>query len=304
MSSAAPSLATRIQRGDRPPARRGHLGRGHGSAPTAKRRARSASRTIGSCVIATTAAPSSRRRAMMADELGPGGGILPEGRLVEHHDLRAGREHRRDRRAGASRRPTACRVRAGERAEPQALEQLIDARRDLGRRRPSARGPTSSSARTVVVSSWCSGSWKTVPMRVRSARDGHAIGSPSTPPDSASRGRRRARTPGGSRPASVRPSVDLPAPLGPVMPSASPARTARSSGPATAVPRTRETTSASAASSALPGGRDGGGGNAGGMPGTHTPPAASSRAPDAEHGIRRAVGDRRPSRRSRIRRGR
>ena len=68
------------------------------------------------------------------------------------------------------------------------------------------------------------------------------IGSPSAPPASASGCRDAPRIPGGSSPASVRPSVDLPAPLGPVMPSASPARTARSSGPATAVPRTRETT--------------------------------------------------------------
>ena len=102
--------------------------------------------------------------------------------------------------------------------QPQPLEQLVDARRDLGgaeARAPAAR-PRAPRARSWS-SSWCSGSWNTVPMRVSSCA--------RRPADRvALRARRRAeRMPrpgpaaGGSSPASVRPSVDLPAPLGPVI---------------------------------------------------------------------------------------
>ena len=52
---------------------------------------------------------------------------------------------------------------------------------------PVRRGPRSSSSRTVPVRNWCSGSWKTVPMRRTSSRAGHrAIGSRPWPASSAS----------------------------------------------------------------------------------------------------------------------
>ncbi len=154
---------------------------------------------------------------------------------------------------------------------------------------PRARGPTASSSRTVLARSWCSGSWNTIPIRVRSSRDAHRIGDGSAP--CASDGAAITAPPAGGRsPARVRPSVDLPAPFGPVIARASPARTSRSMSCATGRPFTRATASPCAESSTSPGAARGAGARpAGGrVPTRRPPPGAPLRA---EHLRGRAVRD-------------
>ncbi|SKF62238.1 Uncharacterised protein [Mycobacteroides abscessus subsp. abscessus] len=65
---------------------------------------------------------------------------------------------------------------------------------------PSARGPAVSSSRTVEATNWCSGSWKTVPMRVVRSAECHVVGSagstlrPRQPRRAAGRNASAART--------------------------------------------------------------------------------------------------------------
>ena len=79
-------------------------------------------------------------------------GVLPERRLVEHQHPRPRREHRRDGEPPLLAARERVRVRLGERGRAAAARAARRrAPRSRGGARPSARGPTSSSARTVVV---------------------------------------------------------------------------------------------------------------------------------------------------------
>ena len=133
--------------------------------------------------------------------------------------------------------------------------------------RPRCRGPNISSSSTRPVTNWCSGSWNTVPILAISCWAFHRYGSIPAP---ALRSRVADTLPetGASRPARVRAKVDFPEPLGPVMVSASPARTwavmpdcTGSGGTGRKPPRSparrgrsRETARSSAASSSCPAG--------------------------------------------------
>ena len=137
-------------------------------------------------------------------------------------------------------------------------------------------------------------------MRVSSCRDGQRIGSRPRPPRARADAATRPAA-GGSSPASVRPSVDLPAPFG-----SGDARAPRRRAPRGRCPtatgdaaHARDGERSRAAAASRPARRGGAGGTAGGMPGTHTPRGGELRAPVAEHGVGRAVGDRRRRRRAR-----
>ena len=91
-------------------------------------------------------------------------------------------------------------------------------------------------------------------------------------------------------PASVSPSVDLPAPFGPVTPSASPARTSRSTAPATARPARAIDEAACPSSAPLPSSAAQREGDAG-CPGTHTPASASSAPRAPSTCVRCTVGE-------------
>src|SRR5690606_16994329 len=65
------------------------------------------------------------------DEFPPGSGVLPEGRLIEHEDARAGGEHRGNAEPALLTAGERVRVSGGERIEAQPLKELVDARSDL-----------------------------------------------------------------------------------------------------------------------------------------------------------------------------
>ena len=96
---------------------------------------------------------------------------------------------------------------------------------------------------------------------------------------------------GASSPARVRPSVDLPAPFGPVIASAAPARTETSMPDATGCPATRCTASASADSSVAPGADAGAGGRDGRDAGHPHAARGERRTLAAQHVVGRSVGD-------------
>ncbi len=72
-------------------------------------------------------------------QLGPRGGVLPERRLIEHHHARSRREHGGDGQPPLLPAGQRVGVGFGERTEPQALQQLVDAHRDL--LRGQSQGP-------------------------------------------------------------------------------------------------------------------------------------------------------------------
>ena len=113
--------------------------------------------------------------------------VLSERRLVEHEHARPRRQHGGDREPPLLAAGERERVRLGEAVEARARRAARRlATHDPRRRGLSARGPNSSSSRTVAATNWCSGSWNTVPMRVSRSRDRQRNGSPRRP-------RRRAR---------------------------------------------------------------------------------------------------------------
>ena len=262
--------------------------------PSTSRSAWSASTTSRSCVTATTADPSSRSRASSATSSDHVRASWPN----------VGSSSTSTRGAVASAVATVSRrfsppesvngFASARRCEPQPLEQLVDAARRSRPRRAPAPGARRRARRAPSRrASWCSGSWNTVPMRVSSCASVHRIGcGPAVPAQARAPRASGSADAGASSPARVRPSVDLPAPFGPVIASAAPARTARRCPSATRMPGTRCTASPSAASSVAPAGAcAGAGGVRGGMPGTHTPRAASAGPSRPEHRVGRPVGD-------------
>ena len=157
---------------------------------------------------------------------------------------------------------------------------------------PARRGPTASSSATVVATTWCSGSWKTVPIRVTSSRGRHRWGAVPRAPAASAGAATTSPAAGGCRPARVSASVDLPEPLSPSTHVTDPAATARSTSATTGgspararerrlaeSPRASSSSSAPAGAAGCTGTGCGGPGartGSGVRPGTHTPRPARS----------------------------
>ena len=174
------------------------------------------------------ATPRVTERGQEMDELSPRAAILAECRLVEHEERRRRRQRGGDRQAPLLAAGEGERI-AAARCVRRSRSRSSSARRPATSPLSLARfGPSRSSSRTEPVRNWCSGSWKTVPIRPTRSRAGQpAIGSCPCPAASASPAITRPIR-GASSPAIISASVDLPLPFGPVIASASAERTERS----------------------------------------------------------------------------